>query len=375
VGAVATGARATLAVKERMTVPPTHLTESELIGRMEKNGIGTDASIPTHIENILKRNYAELITGRKLMPTQLGLVLANGYHLIDSALVLPKVRADIEGQCDEISRGALRKEDVVQRSLELFEGKFVNFMKNIAKMDVLFGSSFSKLDDVGKAFTRCGLTRRYLQYIEGPPTRLYNRFTETVYPMPGGGILKQWSGKICAIAGCGFELCLYSVGSPTRTFPLCPHCYNNPRKEWGGLELEEEEEEVESDDEVDEKKKKQASIAGRTLVLNCPLPDGHPNIEEITVCPDLENGGVFVVDVTSNNKWSFVSTKAATTLHLGKNVKRVKVLDKRDEATFCRFIEVEFKDGEGDKVEGVEGDRHIGCLLSDPVLQGLIRKR
>ena len=140
VGVVATGARATLGVKERMTVPPTHLTESELIGMMEKNGIGTDASIPTHIENILKRNYAQLITGRKLMPTKLGLVLANGYHLIDSALVLPKVRADIEGQCDEISKGVLRKEDVVQRSLELFEGKFINFMKNIGKMDVLFGS-------------------------------------------------------------------------------------------------------------------------------------------------------------------------------------------------------------------------------------------
>jgi DNA topoisomerase III len=69
--------------------------------------------------------------------------------------------------------------------------------------------SFSKLEDVGKAFTRCGLTRRYLQYIEGPPTRLYNRFTETVYPMPGGGVLKQWSGKVCAVEGCGFELCLY----------------------------------------------------------------------------------------------------------------------------------------------------------------------
>jgi DNA topoisomerase-3 len=115
VAVAATGARASLGVKEKMTVPPMHLTESELIGMMEKNGIGTDASIPTHIENILKRNYAELVTGRKLVPTKLGLVLANGYHLIDSALVLPKVRADIEGQCDQISKGVLNKEDVVLR--------------------------------------------------------------------------------------------------------------------------------------------------------------------------------------------------------------------------------------------------------------------
>ena len=89
-----TGSRATLDIKEKMTTPPTHLTESELIGQMEKHGIGTDASISTHIENILKRNYAELIPGRKMMPSKLGLVLAQGYHLIDSSLVLPKIRSD-----------------------------------------------------------------------------------------------------------------------------------------------------------------------------------------------------------------------------------------------------------------------------------------
>ena len=95
----------TLDVKEKMTTPPTYLTESELISKMEKNGIGTDASISTHIENIIKRNYVELIPGRKLKPSRLGLVLAQGYHLIDSSLVLPKIRSDIEDQCNKIAKG------------------------------------------------------------------------------------------------------------------------------------------------------------------------------------------------------------------------------------------------------------------------------
>ena len=67
---------------ERQTSPPDYLTESELITLMEKNGIGTDASIPVHINNIAERNYVGIITGRKLKPTPLGIVLVHGYQKV-----------------------------------------------------------------------------------------------------------------------------------------------------------------------------------------------------------------------------------------------------------------------------------------------------
>lgn len=79
---------------------------------MEKHGIGTDASIPTHINNILVRNYVTLGQGRTLVPTELGIVLVHGYQRIDPHLVLPDTRAAIEASCDRIARGLASKPQV-----------------------------------------------------------------------------------------------------------------------------------------------------------------------------------------------------------------------------------------------------------------------
>lgn len=198
---------------------------------------------------------------------------------------------------------------------------FNHFNQNISKMDVLFGSSFAQLQDVGKPFTRCGFTRRYLQFIAGPPPRLYNKTTEVVYPLPIGGEIKQWTGRHCPVEGCNFELCLYSVGAPARTFPLCPNCYNNPRLEYGPQPGEEKAVDAKPEDEEDEAKERSIRrMAGKNMVRECPHPDKHPLIEEMTVSPDPESDGVLILDPHLGPKWRLVSTREPIIVHLPKCV-------------------------------------------------------
>lgn len=105
---------------------------------MEKNGIGTDASIPTHINNIIERQYVHVQDpGRQLVPTPLGLALVKGYCAIDPELVLPSIRQNIEKCCDLIAKGKAEFAKVLAHVLKMFKLKFQFFRLNIVAMERL----------------------------------------------------------------------------------------------------------------------------------------------------------------------------------------------------------------------------------------------
>jgi len=76
-----------LKLVEKQTSPPDYLSEAELISLMEKHGIGTDASISVHINNICERNYVTVSGSRRLKPTTLGVVLVHGYQKVGGSVV------------------------------------------------------------------------------------------------------------------------------------------------------------------------------------------------------------------------------------------------------------------------------------------------
>jgi DNA topoisomerase-3 len=145
------------------------LKESELIGLMEKHGIGTDASMATHIQNICERNYVTVTSGKRtLIPTALGTALVRGYLDIDKELVEPQLRSRIEKSCGLVAKGEEQFQTVVDTMVAIFKEKFQNFKKNTAKMDHYLSKDFTTFEDDkrnAKTWTLCGKCKRYMDLV------------------------------------------------------------------------------------------------------------------------------------------------------------------------------------------------------------------
>jgi len=109
--------------KQSRTTPPLLLTENELITQMDKNGIGTDATIHEHIKTIQERQYAEK-QGIYFKPTKLGYALVEAYESTGSELWRPGLRAAMELNMTEISRGNMTKEVFLNGCLDQMEQIF-----------------------------------------------------------------------------------------------------------------------------------------------------------------------------------------------------------------------------------------------------------
>lgn len=210
---------------ERQTGPPDYLTESELITLMEKHGIGTDASIPVHINNIGQRNYVTVTAGRKLEPTKLGIVLVHGYLKIDPELVLPRMRSDVEKLLNLIAAGSAQFDAVLSHAVEIFRLKFQYFVGKIAHMDTLFDRSFVSIAESGRAYSRCGKCRRFMKYIQTKPARLHCLQCDETYALPGNGNIRAYKELRCPLDD--FELLAYTSGARGRSYPFCPYCYTH----------------------------------------------------------------------------------------------------------------------------------------------------
>jgi DNA topoisomerase-3 len=132
-------------ITDGKTVAPGYLTEPELIGLMDANGIGTDATMAEHIAKIKEREYvATRPRGgggtrgvREFIPTRLGIALVEGYDnvvvgLPDSpSLSKPFLRKEMELRMREICAGTRTKRDVVDGTVEKYRLVYAQTLRRI----------------------------------------------------------------------------------------------------------------------------------------------------------------------------------------------------------------------------------------------------
>ena len=141
--------------EEYWTQAPDYITEAELIGEMEKNHIGTDASMSVHIENICQRGYVKVDEGRHLIPSKLGNALIDALGTVDPSIVHPENRAKIEDFVNQVAHGKKKYKDVLQFALDLYKERFNVIRVHYRKLLDIFGKYF-KLDmsKIGKEMSQ-----------------------------------------------------------------------------------------------------------------------------------------------------------------------------------------------------------------------------
>ncbi|XP_065332165.1 DNA topoisomerase 3-beta-1 [Cloeon dipterum] len=330
-------------LQECQTCPPDYLTESELITLMEKHGIGTDASIPVHINNICQRNYVAVGSGRRLVPTSLGIVLVHGYQKIDPELVLPTMRSALEEQLNLIAHGQASMHAVLQHSLEIFKQKFLYFVKNIEGMDQLFEVSFSPLAMLGKALSRCGKCRRYMKYVQAKPARLHCSHCDETYSLPQNGVVRIYKELKCPLDD--FELLSWSAGNKGKSYPLCPYCYNHPPF----------------------RDMKKGSGCNACTHPSCPHSLNSNGVSSCVEC----DGGVLVLDPASGPKWKLSCNRCDVIIHIFDDAHKVAVDDGTCECG-AQLICVNYKE-ERTKLPN-EATELTGCVFCSPDFANLVEK-
>ncbi|OVA12979.1 DNA topoisomerase [Macleaya cordata] len=347
---------------EGNTSPPDYLSESELISLMEKNGIGTDASISVHINNICERNFVQVNAGRRLVPTTLGITLIKGYQCIDPDLCLPDIRSFIEQQITLIAKGQADHSRVVQHVLQQFTRKYSYFVKQIENMDALFEAQFSPLADSGRLLSKCGKCVRYMKYISIQPSRLYCGTCEDVYYLPQKGTIKLYKELVCPLDN--FELLIFSLAGPeAKSFPLCPYCYNNPPFE--GI-----------DTLFGAQKQGSSGKLGKGAGMPCflcPHPTCKHSLIAQGVCACPECDGTLVLDPVSAPKWRLYCNMCNCLVFLPQGAHRISTTRDRCPECDSTIIEVDFNKKTTPLSDGAT--LHVGCILCDELLHSLIEMK
>jgi len=263
---VAIGSRiipTSLIMKDGQTSPPQLISEVELISLMDRNGIGTDATIAQHITTICDRSYAEKDANQRFHPTKLGIALVEGYNSMGYQLNKPDLRREMEAECNAVAAGRKTKESVLGPVIAKMLECFKRANAEAAKLDEAVERHFDRLGSNNSQyvllqanFSSCGTCNGMMvlkqqsggggrgsnrQRNQGNaggskllhcPTcsqsHLMPRYHTQLHPAMKQG--NQNEPSTCPI--CQFQL--IKCENDGKSYHICPKCFSDPPEAHGG---------------------------------------------------------------------------------------------------------------------------------------------
>lgn len=219
-----------ITLQEGQTTAPPLLTETALISLMNKNGIGTDATIAEHIDKIQKRMYAKKV-GNVFEPTSLGLSLVEAYTAMKLDLTRPEMRALMESDMNKICHGQLRKDQVIEQTLNMYRGVFVEANSKVTIFDTIMIKYFNRLGEgrsnlIKDKISKCGACGSMMSLRSTTNCKFLKCLTcNLTFNIPRTGDPKPIETN-CQY--CGFQVLKIMKPNKDKGYNICPNCYNTP---------------------------------------------------------------------------------------------------------------------------------------------------
>ncbi|KXS46902.1 MAG: DNA topoisomerase I [Methanohalophilus sp. T328-1] len=189
------------------TTPPKRLTEAELLTLMDKHGIGTKATAPSHIETNKKRGYFE-IKGKTISMLDTGFNLMDALGISVPILIQPEIRAKIEGLIEDVEKGKKSFDEAISEGTVLIQKMYTRLKSGKGDIVLRIAGSIKdeklaedKNNHIGKC-DKCGRTLSIIRTDKG-------RFVgcsgypdcRNTYPLPRKGSLDVMRSRECKMGG------------------------------------------------------------------------------------------------------------------------------------------------------------------------------
>ena len=218
--------------EEHHTTPPDLWTEGQLIREMSRLNIGTDATRAQHIATVIDRGFARVQSGtRMLIPTEIGLTFYQMFTQFSEELILPQIRETVEKWTTGIRTGETSPREVDTNVIDLTKDSITKLRKEKDVIFTHFAESIRKSTKEGEIFGPCGQCHSRLVLKSTAKGKRYLECSNKhSYVVPKNGELTLLPEKCHAC-----DLYPLQVGSGTKSWLFCPHCWTNRKDEEGLL--------------------------------------------------------------------------------------------------------------------------------------------